>query len=130
MNEATQKTRGVDSAPHANVRHELAHLKDEWWWFLLLGAVLVLCGTLAIAYPPITTLGAVMVLGVLLIISGAATIVSSVWTGKWSAFLLEVLVGILYIIAGMAIMDAPVKSTVLLTLFIAAFFIVVDCDGI
>jgi uncharacterized membrane protein HdeD (DUF308 family) len=125
MNVNAQDPATIDSDPTTLVTHELAHLKKEWWWLMLLGVLLVVCGTIAIAYPPFTSVGAVMVLGVLLIVSGAATIVSSFLTGKWSAFLLEVLVGILYVIAGMAIMDAPVASTMLLTLFIAAFFIVV-----
>ena len=37
----------------------------------------------------------------------------------------NLLVGILYVMAGMAIRDAPVESSALLTMFIAAFFIVV-----
>lgn len=125
MNAKAQDTAVIESDTEILVKHELAHLRKEWWWFMLLGILLVVCGTVAIAYPPITSLGAVMVLGVLLIISGAATIVSSFWTGKWGALLLQVLVGILYVIVGMAIMDSPVESTVVLTLFIAAFFIVV-----
>lgn len=125
MNASARGSASTDSARAVLVAHELGHLRKEWWWLMLLGVLLVVCGTVAIAYPPFTSVGAVMVLGVLLMISGAATIVSAFWTGKWSAFLLEVLVGILYVIAGMAIMDAPVKSTVILTLFIAAFFIVV-----
>ena len=125
MNMKAQDQVAIDSDLSKPATHELAHLKKQWWWLMLLGILLVVCGTIAIAYPPVTSVGAVMVLGVLLIISGAATIVSSLWTGRWSAFLLEVLVGILYVIAGMAIMDAPVASTIMLTLFIAAFFIVV-----
>ena len=105
--------------------HELKHLKSQWWWFLLLGILLVLCGTVAIAYPPITSIGVVVLLGALLIVGGLATVISSLWAGKWSAMLLQLLVGILYIVAGMAITDAPAESTVLLTMLIAAFFIVV-----
>ena len=42
-----------------------------------------------------------------------------------SAFLLQLFVGILYIMAGMVIRDVPVESAGLLTLFIGATFIVV-----
>lgn len=125
MNVPAEESVKVVSSPSSLVAHELAHLKAGWWCLMSLGALLVVCGVVAIAYPAISSVGAVMVLGVLLVVSGATIIVSAFWTGKWSAFLLQILVGILYVIAGMAIMDAPVASTVLLTLFIAAFFIVV-----
>lgn len=107
------------------LKHELEHLKGDWWWFFLLGVLLVILGIVAIAYPAFSTMGTVFVLGILLIVGGAATIVNSFWAGKWSALLLQLLVGILYVVAGMAIMDAPAESIVVMTLFIAAFFIVV-----
>jgi uncharacterized membrane protein HdeD (DUF308 family) len=76
-------------------------------------------------YPFVTSVGVVMVLGILLIVSGAFTIIGAFWAGKWSALLLQLLVGILYVMAGLAIRDTPVESAALLTMFIAAFFIVV-----
>jgi uncharacterized membrane protein HdeD (DUF308 family) len=107
------------------LRRELGHMKSNWWWFLLLGILLVVCGTVALAYPPISSVAAVIVLGVALIVGGVSTIITSFWTGKWSALLLQLLVGILYVVAGMVIMDAPVESMAMLTLFIAGFFIAV-----
>ena len=71
------------------VRHELGHLRDEWWWFLVLGIVLILCGTIALAYPFFASVAAVMVFGVSMLLSGIATIVTSFWAGKWSATLLQ-----------------------------------------
>src|SRR5206468_7480185 len=51
--------------------------------------------------------------------------VVSFWAGKWSAMLLKLLIGIFYAVVGFLIMDAPVASTVSLTLVVAAMFIVV-----
>jgi uncharacterized membrane protein HdeD (DUF308 family) len=106
-------------------RHELQHLKQDWWWLLLLGGLLIVCGAVALAYPLISSVAAVIFLGATLIVGGVATIISALWAGKWSALLLQLLVGILYVVAGIVIMDTPVESAMLLTLFIAAFFIVV-----
>jgi uncharacterized membrane protein HdeD (DUF308 family) len=100
-------------------------VRKHWWLFLLLGIVLLLSGIVVIGYPLVSSVGAVMVLGVVLIISGIFTIVGAFWAGKWSALMLQLLVGILYVMAGLAIRDAPVESTALLTMFVAAFFIVV-----
>ena len=103
---------------------EIERARKYWWFCSLLGVLLVLGGTVAIVYPLFSSLGAVMVLGIVLIISGTFTIIGAFWAGRWSALFLQLLVGILYVMAGMAIRDAPLESVALLTMFIAAFFIV------
>ena len=105
--------------------HELERLKQHWWWFLVLGVLLVIGGIVALAYPFASSVGIIVVLGTVLIISGVATVVGAFWAGKWSAFFLQLLVGILYVMAGMVIRDVPLESVALLTLFIAASFVVV-----
>lgn len=107
------------------IEHELRHLQKEWWWFVALGILLILSGLVALVYPVLSSIATVVVLGMALLVSGVATIVASFWAGKWSALLLQLLVGILYAVAGFIIMDTPVVSTVSLTLFIAAMFLVV-----
>jgi uncharacterized membrane protein HdeD (DUF308 family) len=93
----------------------------------MLGILLVLCGTAAIAVPPFTvayTLVTVLVLGILLMVSGIVSIVSSFWIGKWSGMLLHLLAGILYVVMGFMITEEPGAAAVIMTLFIAATFIV------
>src|SRR6185312_4600205 len=58
------------SGPGSVIQHELAHLRAEWWWFLILGILLVLSGTVALVYPFVASLAAVIVLGMSLLISG------------------------------------------------------------
>jgi uncharacterized membrane protein HdeD (DUF308 family) len=110
------------------LEQELGHLKSSWCWFFWFGILLVLCGTAALVFPALTLLfsiAAVAILGVVLLVAGVATIVHSFWAGKWSGTLLQLLVGILYIVAGFTITDRPIVSTVTMTAFVAAFFIVV-----
>lgn len=107
---------------------ELGHLKSTWWCFFLLGILLATCGTVALVFPQLTILtnfAAVVVLGAVLLVGGVATIITSFWAGKWSGTLLQLLVGILYIMAGFVITEQPLKAAVTLTFFLAAFFIVV-----
>lgn len=106
------------------VEHELQRLRKDWWCFLVLGILLVIGGTAAIAYPWFTSLGAVVFLGAILIFSGVATIISAFWAGKWSAFMVQVLTGLLYLVAGYVITDAPLESLALLTLMLAGFLVV------
>jgi uncharacterized membrane protein HdeD (DUF308 family) len=107
------------------VRHELEHLRAEWWWFLILGILLVLSGTVALVYPFVASLAVVVVLGMSLLISGVATIITSFWAGKWSAMLLQLLIGVFYAVVGFLIMDKPLESTATMTLVVAAMFLIV-----
>ena len=81
----------IDAAVEA-AASELQRLRKDWWWFLLLGILLMIGGLLALAYPAFSSVGITIVLGAVLIIGGLATIVSAFWTGKWSAFFLQILV--------------------------------------
>jgi uncharacterized membrane protein HdeD (DUF308 family) len=114
-----------NSEPVVLVRHELEHLRAEWWWFLILGILLVLAGTVALVYPFVASLAAVVVLGMSLLVSGVATIITSFWAGKWSALLLQMLIGVFYAVVGFLIMDTPLESTINLTIVLAAMFIVI-----
>ena len=109
----------------APVRHELAHMQKDWWYFLLLGVLTVTLGVGALAFSQFVSVAYVFVLGVLLGIAGVAQIISSFWSGKWSGFFLHVLVGIFYIVVGLLIIESPAESTVALTLLIAAFLLVI-----
>jgi len=106
------------------LHREFRHLKSSWWWFLLLGILLVLGGTIALLFPVVTNVAVMVVLGVTLMVSGIATIVAAFWAGKWSGLLLQLLVGILYVVVGMQIADTPVRAGVVMAIFVAGFFIV------
>jgi uncharacterized membrane protein HdeD (DUF308 family) len=110
----------------ASVNHELHPLRKYWWCFLMLGIALVVSGTLAIADPWVTfftTVAAVQILGFLLLASGIIQIVTSFWAGKWSGMLFHILMGVLYLVAGVMILDDPKVSMVMLTKLIAFFLI-------
>jgi len=110
------------------LHREFQHLRSDWWWLLLYGVLLAVCGAVALVFPALTVLTsfmAVVLLGVALIIAGVATIVAALWAGKWSGLLLQMLVGVLYMTVGFMIMETPLQSAEALTLFVAAFFIVV-----
>jgi uncharacterized membrane protein HdeD (DUF308 family) len=116
---------GCNVAGVERLQCEFQHLRSDWWWLLLYGVLLALCGTVAIVVPPLATGGVLIVLGVALMIGGVATIVLSFWAGNWSGLLLQLLVGVLYLVAGFAIFDMPVTAALVMTMFIAALFIVV-----
>ncbi|MGA2621428.1 MAG: HdeD family acid-resistance protein [Thermoguttaceae bacterium] len=114
----------VATASERRVGHELQHLRSSWCWMLLLGILLVVCGTTALVFPIITSVAAINVLAVVLMIAGVATIIGSFWIGKWSGILVHLLVGILYLAAGFVVTERPLVSILMVTIFVAISFMV------
>jgi uncharacterized membrane protein HdeD (DUF308 family) len=102
----------------------LHSLRQQWWCFLLLGISLVVLGVICIGSPFAASVVSVVFFGYLLVAGGITQIISSFWVGKWSGMLLHLLVGVLYIIVGLMIIDAPLENTLLLTKMLALFLIV------
>ena len=85
---------------------------------LLLGILLVVGGTAAIIVPLVTvaaSLVAVIVLGIVLILTGVGVAIGSVWAGKRSGMLLHLLVGVLYVLDEPSIGLHPRDNARLLT---------------
>jgi uncharacterized membrane protein HdeD (DUF308 family) len=125
--EENEKLRGDWGTPREFLQHELEHLRSHWGWFMLLGCLLVACGTAAVVFPAVmaaTSVFAMLVLGVCLMLSGLATVVGSFWTGRWSGFLVQLLVGLIYLAAGFVVTGHPGVTLVMMTLFISVSFIV------
>jgi uncharacterized membrane protein HdeD (DUF308 family) len=116
-----------DAACVGQIQREFQHLKARWTWLRIFGIVLVVCGAAALISPALTiftTFAVTLALGLLLMVGGISTIVTSLWAGKWSGLLVQLLMGILYLVVGWIIIDEPVRSTEAITMFIAAFFII------
>jgi len=115
----------MNAEPGKALTCEFQHLRKDWYWMFLFGVLLVTCGTVAVVLPALTAVAAMMVLGVALMIAGTATLVHTFWAGKWSGLLLQLLVGVIYLMAGFLIFDTPVQAARVMTLFVTALFIVV-----
>ena len=109
------------------VEAELNTMSSSWWWFLLLGVLMLILGFAAVGCGITTffvTVLTVKVFGFLLLFGGVAQVISSFWSGKWSGFLLHLLVGVFYVVVGFIIIDNTEASLAAITLLIAAFLIV------
>jgi len=106
------------------VKHELHHVRAQWCWFLFLGILMLVSGLLALTFPFFASVAAISALSIILMVAGVATIIGSFWTGKWSGFLVNLLVGMLYVAAGFVVSDRPLVSILLLTIFVAVSFMV------
>lgn len=101
-----------------------SELRGNWGWFLILGIVLIVLGTIALGSALLMTLASVFFFGWILIVGGVIEVVHAFWREKkWGGFLLDLLTGVLYVVVGWMMVSNPGESALLLTLIIAMFLI-------
>lgn len=93
-------------------------------WFMILGIALVILGVLAIVFPLASTILAKTFLGWLLLIGGVVQVVQAFSTQKWGQFILNLIIGILYVLVGGWLAFFPLSGIITLTILLAAVFIV------
>ena len=103
----------------------LETVRKHWRYFLASGIAFLVLGTIALAYTVFTTLASVFVFGVALFFGGIFQTVHAFKTSKWGGFLLDLLVGVLYVTAGLLMAVHPLAGAQSLTLLLAAFFLAV-----
>jgi uncharacterized membrane protein HdeD (DUF308 family) len=110
----------------AALADEMRMMRSSWLWYLLLGIAMVALGVFAISYACIVTVtvAATWLFGFLMIAGGIAEIVNSFHAGRWSGTLVHLLIGVLYAVVGLLIIDQPEGAAIQLTLIIAVFLIV------
>jgi len=109
----------IDSAIEA----ARAQVKRNWGWFLALGIVFVLAGLGAIAFPLVSTIAAKVALGWIFLVGGVLMIVHAFSSSRWQGFLLGLLIGILYLVAGGWLAFFPFTGIITLTILLAALFL-------
>lgn len=103
---------------------DIAEVRNNWGSFFAIGLLLIILGVIAVTFNVFTTMFSVFLLGILLIVSGAAQIAQSFLARKWSGLFLALLAGILYIVVGFFCVAKPIASATGLTLLIAAFLLI------
>ena len=105
--------------------HDDAHLHHHWGWLLTLGVVMVVLGIIAMFIMPAATIGTVLVLGWLLVVSGVVESIYAFRVHRWGGFFLHLIGGILGIFIGLLVVTHPVAGALAWTLLFASFFIVI-----
>jgi uncharacterized membrane protein HdeD (DUF308 family) len=101
-------------------------LRRHWWLFLVLGLASIVVGLLAISsrFVTTTTLATVLFFGVLLMIAGVTEVIHAVMVRNWRGFALHLLAAALYLLVGLFMLEDPLRAAVVLTLLLAASFLV------
>jgi uncharacterized membrane protein HdeD (DUF308 family) len=90
-------------------------------WSIALSVLMIVAGILAIILPPVAGIVATVFFGWLFIFSGVAHLVFAWHTRGTGSLLWELLVGIVYIVAGTYLLLNPVTGMVSLTLGLAIY---------
>jgi uncharacterized membrane protein HdeD (DUF308 family) len=91
--------------------------------FLIVGILLIICGTIALGSTFLMTIVSMLFLGWLLVVAGVLEVIHGLAHSGWSGFFINLLGGILYAIAGLLLVANPGAAAVTLTLIIAIILI-------
>lgn len=97
---------------------------NNWGWFLFWGIALMILGIIAISFASVTTLISVVFLGIVLTIVGAVITIDAFqfWRYIWSSFFIHLLMGILYLGAGIIMIKGPASASISITLLLAILY--------
>ncbi len=114
----------IPSAP--GLLNEVAAIRKFWVGFLALGIAMVVFGTVAISWACLATLSiaATWLFGFLLLGGGIAEVINAFHAGRWSGTLIHLLIGLMYVVVGLMIIEQPEDSAIQITLIIAFFLII------
>ena len=113
-------TNASDTVIDPRAGSDTAPLRAKWGWIVALGVVYLIAGFIALGSVAMATVASVFVVGVMMIVAGVAEVFSAFQIKSWGKFLLWVLLGLLYVVAGFVTFQNPLLAAVLLTLVLGA----------
>jgi uncharacterized membrane protein HdeD (DUF308 family) len=87
-------------------------------WVVALGAIYVLAGIVALSSVAFAATVTVLMVGIMMIVGGVAEVISAFQARPWSRALLWVLIGSLYVVAGILAFENPLLTAKFLTLLL------------
>jgi uncharacterized membrane protein HdeD (DUF308 family) len=94
-------------------------LREVWAFLLGMGVAQMVLGAVAIGSSLIATLATVLVFGILLLLGALFQVVTAIWGRGWRGFFLHLLAGVLYLIAGLFMIENPLEAALGLTFLVA-----------
>lgn len=96
----------------------LEPIRAKSGWVVALGVIYVLAGLVALGSVALATVATVFVVGVMMLVAGAAQVVNAFQLKSRGKFLVWLLLGALYIAAGCLTFENPLLTAALLTFFL------------
>jgi uncharacterized membrane protein HdeD (DUF308 family) len=98
--------------------------EKSWWLYLLLGIVLLVAGAFVLGDVALASVISAIFIGWVILIAGILEVVHAFSARGWKGFILDLLIGVLYIAGGLILLSNPVTATVSITLAIGVIWIV------
>jgi uncharacterized membrane protein HdeD (DUF308 family) len=98
-------------------------IKREVGWSIVLSVLMIVAGVLAIIVPPVSGIAVTILVGWLLVFRGATHMVYAWHTRRSGGLLLEILLGIIYIVAGGYLLLHPMAGLASLTFVLAVYLL-------
>ena len=111
------------SGPHS-LGEGLRALHVKWGWIVALGVVSMIAGVIALGSVVWATAWAVLIIGAVMVAEGVSEIIAAFNVKSWSKFAFWILLGLLYIAAGIICFWRPFEAATILTLFLGAALVV------
>ncbi len=108
------------ATPSFEPASRLGPLRSKWGWIVALGIVYMVAGFIALGSVVTATVVSVFVVGIMMLIAGVAEVINAFQIKTWGRFLLWLLLGVLYIVAGFLTFENPLLAAALLTLLLGA----------
>ena len=110
--------------PSASLASGIEPLRAKWGWIIALGVVYVIVGVIALGSVVLATAASVFLVGIMMVIAGVAEIINAFQIKTWGKFVLWLLLGALYVLAGFVAFSNPLLTAVVLTLLLGAALVV------
>jgi uncharacterized membrane protein HdeD (DUF308 family) len=107
-----------------NAETTVGSVRKASGWSMLWGILMFICGILAISLPLASSIGIVIVLAWLILFAGIAHLFFAFHSHSFGAVLWQVLLAIVYGIAGIYMLMHPLLGVLSLTLLLAVFLLV------
>jgi uncharacterized membrane protein HdeD (DUF308 family) len=106
-----------NSAPQS-LADGLKALRAKWGWIVALGIVFLIAGVVALGSVVAATETAVLVVGIMMLMGGVAEIIAAFGVKSWGKFFFWLLLGVLYVAAGIIAIMNPLLAATYLTLML------------
>jgi uncharacterized membrane protein HdeD (DUF308 family) len=93
-------------------------LRAKCGWIVALGVIYVVAGLIALSSVALATVVSVFVVGIMMVVAGVAEVINAFQFKSWGKFLLWIVLGLLYIVAGVMTFENPLLAAALLTLML------------
>ncbi len=113
----TSNSPAPSSGPHT-LGEGIRALRAKWGWIVALGVIFMIAGVIALGSVAAATASAVLIVGIMMIMAGAAEIVAAFSVKDWGKFAIWMLLGLLYVAAGIIAILNPFAAATILTLML------------